>query len=179
MEDIIQKYKKEKKIKNISIIITSLALALGLNIALSSTDSWKYLKASVINSTVWVEKKSDLVLESVKNSWNLVVNLKSTKEISKVKSISFSIVYNKDNVKINDKKTFIDNSNLINIINNDWFNTVVINFKNPINIKSWEKIIDILLEKNKISKENLNLVNANIIDSDNNSFMLSTSGVEF
>lgn len=179
MEDIIQKYRKEKKIKNLSIIVTSLALALWLNIALSSTDSWKYLKASVLNNQILVENKSDLVLENVKNSWNLMINLKSSKNIYNAKSISFSIVYNKDNVILKNKKVYIENWNIINLVDNNWFNTLVVNFKNPTNIKSWENIINIILDKKVDNRENINLINANVIDSDNNSFMLSTSGVEF
>jgi len=52
MEDIIQKYKHERKIRNISVVITSLVLALGLNLFLTNTDGGKYLKSSVINSSV-------------------------------------------------------------------------------------------------------------------------------
>ena len=80
MEDIIQKYKKEKKIKNISIVITSLALALGLNILLSGTESGKYLKANVMNTQVGTVAKSDLYIENTKSSGNILMNLKSSKE---------------------------------------------------------------------------------------------------
>lgn len=179
MEDIILKYKKEKKIRNISIIITSLALALGLNLFLSNTDSWKYIKTSVINSKIWTEKKSDLYLENTKNSWNIMINLKSSKEISKAKSISFSLVYNKNNILLKDKKNNFDWVELLNLVDNDWYNTVILNFKNPTNIKAWDNILNIVLEKKQNIKENLNLVNSNFTDSENNLFMLSTSGVEF
>lgn len=179
MEDIIQKYKKEKKVKNISIIITSLALALWLNIFLTNTDSWKYIKTSVINSQIWTIKKSDLYLENMKNSWNIMMNLKSSKEISKAKSISFSFAYNKDNVVLKDKKVSLDWLELLNVIDNDWYNTVILNFKAPTNIKVWENILHIILEKKLNQKENLNLVNSNMTDGNNDVFMLSTSGIEF
>lgn len=179
MEDIIQKYKREKKVRNISIIVTSLALALWLNLFLSSTDSWKYIKTSVLNSQIWIEKKSDLYLENVANSWNIMVNLKSSKEISLAKSISFSLVYNKDNVVLKDKKVSFDWVELLNLVDNDWYNTVILNFKNPTNIKPNENLLNIVLEKKQNQKENLNLVNSNITDSENNLFMLSTSGIEF
>lgn len=179
MEDIIQKYKKEQKIKNISIVITSLALALGLNIFLSSTDSGKYLKASVINSQVAVEKKSDLYFETVKNSGNIVVYMKTSKEINKAQSLSFSLAYNKENVSIKDKKLNIDGGEILNLVDNDGYNTLIVNFKNPTNIKAGEVVFEVVVEKKDAKDENINLVNANITDADNNLFMLSTSGAKF
>lgn len=179
MEDIIQKYKKEKKIKNISIVITSLALALGLNVFFSTTDSWKYIKTSVLNSQIWSMEKSDLYLENTKNSWNIMMNLKSSKEISKAKSISFSFAYNKDNVVLKDKKVNLDWVELLNVIDNGGYNTIILNFKAPTNIKVWENILNIILEKKLNQKENLNLVNSNMTDVNNDVFMLSTSGIEF
>lgn len=179
MDDIIQKYKKEKTRKNLNIIITSLALALGLNIFLWSTESWKYIQTSVMNSQVWTVEKSDLYFENVKNSWNIQINLQSSKEIHLVKSMSFSLVYNKNNVIIKDKKVNFDGWELVNVIDSNGYNTVIINFKNPMNIKTNETILQIVLEKKVTQKENINILNANITDNQNNIFMLSTSGKEF
>jgi len=136
MEDIIQKYKKWKKIKNISIVITSLVLAIWLNLFFSNTDSWRYIKSSVLNSQIWTMKKTDLYLENVRNSWNIYINLKSSKDMQKVKSMSFSLVYNNKNVGIKDKRVNYDDAELLNLVDNDWYNTVIINFKNPTNITS-------------------------------------------
>lgn len=179
MEDIIQKYKKEKKIKNISIVITSLALALGLNILLSNTDSGKYLKASVLQTQVGTIAKSDLYIENTKSSGNILMNLKSSKEITQAKSISFSLVYNKNNVVLKDKKLGLDNAEILNLVDNDGYNTVVINFKNPTNIKAGETLLELVLEKKENKEETLNLVNSNVTDNENNLFMLSTSGISF
>ncbi len=180
MEDIIQKYKRERKIRNISIVITSLALALWLNLFLTNTDSWKYIKSSVIENQVWTEKKADLYIENTKNSWNILLNLKSSKEMTKVKSMSFSIAYNKDNVSLKTKKLSLDNVDLINVVDNNWYNTVILNFKNPTNIKAWDNILEIIFDKKDATqKENVNLINSNMTDSENNIFSLSTSWVEF
>lgn len=180
MEDIIQKYKKEKRNKNIAIIVTSLALALWLNLFITNTNSWKYLKSSVINSQISNVEKADLFLENVKNSGNNVITLKSFKEMNNVKSLSFSLVYNKDNVSIKDKKINLDDTEIINLVDNDWYNTIILNFKNPTNIKENENILNIILEKSDSSlKESLNLVNSNMTDNENNLFILSTSWIEF
>lgn len=180
MEDIIQKYKKEKRNKNIAIVVTSLILALGLNFFFANTNSGKYLTSSVLNSQITWEKQADLYLETVKNSGNNVVNLKTSSEISQVKSLSLSIVYNKENIKIKDKLLTIDQAELINVIENDGFNTVIINFENPTNIKVGEDILNIVFEKQDVWElESINLVNSNITDNEWNIFSLSTSGVEF
>lgn len=180
MEDIIQKYKKEKRNKNIIIVVTSFMLALGLNFLLVNTNNGKYLTSSVLNSQITWEKQADLYLETVKNSGNNVVNLKTSKEISQVKSLSLSIVYNKENIKVKDKLLSIDQAELINVIENDGFNTIIINFKNPTNIKVGEDILNIVFEKQNVwEMESINLVNSNITDNEGNIFSLSTSGIEF
>lgn len=180
MEDIIQKYKKEQKKKNIAIVITSLALAIGLNFVLVNTNSGKYITSSVINSQISSEKQADLYLQSVKNSGNNVIRLKASSEISQAKSLSFSLAYNKENVKIKEKTLRIDGAEMINVIENEWFNTLIINFQNPTNIKTGEEILSIIFEKNQSEElESINLVNANITDNEGAIFSLSTSGVEF
>ncbi len=180
MEDIIQKYKKEKKTKTILIIVTSLFLALWLNFLVSNTEGGKYLASSVLNNQIAGEKQADLYLETVKNSLNNIIKLKASSQISQAKSISFSIAYNKDNVQIQNKTLNIDQAELINVIENEWFNTIIINFEHPTNIKSAEEILSIVLEKQDINTlESINLINANITDNEWNIFSLSTSGIEF
>lgn len=178
MEDIIQKYKKDKKTKNIIIIFTSLFLAISLNFVLSNTNSWKYTLSNVMQNKVsQAEQKADLYIDKEKNTPNNILNIKSSKSISDVKSISFSIAYNKDNVVIKDKT--VNSWELLNIIDNDWYNTIIINFKDPINIKENQNILNIVLEKKDNSKlENINLINSNIIDNQENSYSLSTSWIE-
>lgn len=180
MEDIIQKYKKEQKRKNIAIVVTSLALAIGLNFLLVNTNSGKYISSSVINSQITGEKQADLYLKTVKNAGNNIIKLHASSEISQAKSLSFSIAYNKENIKIKEKTLAIDGAELINVIENEWFNTIIINFQNPTNIKVGEEILSIIFEKqNSEELESINLVNANITDNEGAIFSLSTSGVEF
>lgn len=179
MEDIIQKYKKEKRNKNIAIIATSLVLAFWINFFVSNTDSWKYIKSSVINSSIWTEAKTDLYLEKLQNTWNILIKIKSSAQMTQVKSLSFSISYNKDNVSIKDKKINFNWWNLINVIDNDWYNTLIINFDNPTNIKSWDEIMNLVIAKEQNSPEQINLVNSNMTDSENNLFTLSTSWIDF
>lgn len=179
MEDIIQKYKRERKIRNIAIIISSLALALALNIVVSTTDSGKYLKASVMNNTSLSNQSADIYLENIQNKWNTVLQIKSSKDISKVKNIWLSFVFNKDNTSIKWKTLDFDDAEILDIIHNDWFHTISINFKNPTNIKAGDSLLKIVVEKQESKKEHINIINANMIDSDENMFMLSTAGIDF
>jgi hypothetical protein len=83
-------------------------------------------------------------------------------------------------VKIKEKTLRIDGAEMINVIENEWFNTLIINFQNPTNIKTGEEILSIIFEKNQSEElESINLVNANITDNEGAIFSLSTSGVEF
>lgn len=180
MEDIIQKYKKERKMKNITIIVTSLAFAFWLNIFLSTTESGKYVKSSVINSTVNTEEKADLYIEKVKNTGNNIFYITSNQEMSQVKSMSFSVAYNNENVSLKDSKVNIDDVEIIPLWENNGYLTLMLNFKNPINIQPNEEILQLVFEKiNSEEIESINLVNANMTDEGGNFFWLSTSGVEF
>ena len=83
-------------------------------------------------------------------------------------------------VQIQNKILNIDQAELINVIENEWFNTIIINFEHPTNIKSAEEILSIVLEKQDINTlESINLINANITDNEWNIFSLSTSWIEF
>jgi hypothetical protein len=73
----------------------------------------------VINSQISGEKQADLYLQSVKNSGNNIIRLKASSEISQAKSLSFSLAYNKENVKIKEKTLRIDGAEMINVIENE------------------------------------------------------------
>lgn len=173
MTDIFSKYKKHNLIKNTWLIAMSLVLAFGLNFMVQDTSLWQKIQVSVINS--WENSKVwDLYLQ--KNNTN--INLLSSKDMNQVKSLSLSITYNPANVLIENISSQIW-WNLINQANEDWLNTLVINFLNPQDIKKWENILSILTSKKEEKLENLNIINANFTDLNNQVYLLSSSGVEF
>ena len=180
MEDIILKYKKQKRIKNISIVLTSLCLALALNIYVTKSDlSFDYLKWSVLQSWNTVEKKSDIYMEKVKNAAQDIVALKTSHDMINVRSISFSVAYNYENVDISSKFSSISWAEILNLSNTSWFNTILINFKTPTTIKSWDTILNLVVAKKQNQKESINLVNSNFIDSEEKVYMLSNSWFDF
>ncbi len=173
MSDIISKYKKHNYIKNTWLVTMSFFLALGINFVIQDTSMWQKLQISVLNSTenlkVW-----DVFLKKNENKLELLV----WKDMKNVKSISFSLTYNPTNVKINSINSTIW-WNIINQANEEWLNTLVINFSTPIDIKQADVLLEVTTSKTEEKLENINIINANFTDSNNQVYLLSSSWVEF
>ncbi len=173
MEDILKKYKKNKSISNISIILTSLILAFWINLLFfDNTDIWKNLKTSVLNSEL-NQEKSNLYID--KSEDNIYIN--SGIDIKQVTSLSLSLTYNPNNINIDDVKSEI--ANVINISNTPWINSIILTFDKPVDINKTDKIINLIINK-KINKiENINILNANFKDINSNQYSLTTSWMTF
>lgn len=173
MIDIISRYKKRNLIKNTWIVATSLILALWINFLVWDTSLWKKLQISVINSwennVIW-----DVYLEKNENGMNLI----ASKDMLKVKSISLSIAYNPNSLKIDTIKSSID-WNLINEENDKWLITLVLNAKFPLDIKKGDSLFNINAIKTQEKIENINIINANFTDLNNQVYLLSSSWVEY
>lgn len=173
MSDIISKYKKHNIIKNTWLVTMSLILALGINFVVQDTSMWQKLQISVLNSTenskVW-----DIFLKKSEDGINII----AWKDMNQVKSLSLSVSFNPTNVKINSIISSIW-GNILTQANEEWLNTLIINFSLPVDIKSWSELISINANKIEEKLENLNIINANFTDSSNQVFLLSSSGVEF
>ncbi len=180
MEDIIVKYQKQKRIKNISIVITSLCLALALNILISTNNINlnSMLKWSVIESSSF-SNKADLFIEKNEKSAENILSIKPSKEMKNVKNISFSLAYNYENVKIDNKFSNLEWAEVLNLSNTNWFNTILINFKNPTTINPNSSILNVVLTKSEQKEENLNIITSNFTDEKEKIFMLSSTWIEF
>lgn len=173
MKDIISKYKKNKLLTNVNIILTSLVLAFWINFVLIDwTDLGQNLKTSVLNSQTQ-EAKSDISIENIENELFIISN----KNINNLESLSLSLVYNPENINISEI-----NSNywdIINLSNIEWINSLILTSEKEINIKSWDKLIKISLNKKEEKSENINILNANFKDNTWEHFLLSTSWITF
>lgn len=173
MQDFIKKYRKNKLISNIWIIVTSLILAIWINFFLIDwTDYWQNFKANVLNANQ-KEINSDIYLD-LENE-NIV--LKTSKAINNVKSMSLSLIYNPENIEIT--SIIWNNSNISELSNEEWIKSIIINFENAINIIPNENIIEIITNKNNQGSENLNIINANFTDIEWKNYLLSTSWITF
>ena len=173
MQDFIKKYRKNKLIWNIWIIVTSLIVALWVNFFIIDwTDVWHSLKASIFNVN-WIEINSDIYFDIEDNN----IILKTSKIINDVKNLSFSIIYNPENVEI--EKLNFANSNVTELENEKWIKSIIITFDNSKDIKPDETILKVKTTKKEDKSENLNIINANFTDILNNTYIITTSWITF
>lgn len=172
--DIIKKYKKHKKMSNLSIVAISLVIALSVNfLIIDGTNIQKNLKTSVIENQI----ENDLWDVYLENNWNDII-LKTNKNINNITNLSFSISYNPENVEI-DKIISKYSAEISDISNVKWLNTLILDFAEQNNLNSQEKILTIKTSKKENKTENINIINANFTDSVNNTYELSTSWVVY
>ena len=172
--DILKKYKRHKKISNLSIVAISLVVAIWINFfVLNNTNISNNLKTSLLESEV-TNNQSDIYFEVSGN--DLV--LKTNKAISNIENLSFTIAFNPENIEIKEILPKL-NAQTTNISNTPWLSTILIEYSEKNNIKSWEKILTIKTNKTENKTENLNIINANFTDSDSNTYELSSSSITF
>ncbi|MGB2111482.1 MAG: hypothetical protein ACPHY8_06845 [Patescibacteria group bacterium] len=165
MTDILKKYNKQKKFSNISIVATSLVFAVGINIFLfDDTNLVKNLKVNAIESEIQMNK-SDLYLEQEAVYFSIF----SSKNMTNVKNVTFSIVYNPENINI------LKANGLQHVSTNNGVSTFLLQFDEPKNIIKDEKVALLEINKNKNKTEHINIVEANFTDTSGNSYELSTS----
>lgn len=174
MKDIFKSYKRSNLIKNLWILTTSLVIALWINFIVLDSEMWNKLKASVLDSGN-MNINSDIYFI---NSWDKL-ELKTNKSIKDVETFSLTLVYNSENIRIEDINSSISNTSLTNLSNEEWLNTVIINFDESINIEKQTSILNIKLVKEEEKTEWLNIINANFKDKLWDNYLLSTSWIKF
>ena len=77
MKDILKRYKKHKKISNIWVLVTSLVLAIGINLLMIDwSNLWNIMKANVLE--VKLQNEQSDIYTTIKN-WE--ISLISNKDI--------------------------------------------------------------------------------------------------
>lgn len=177
-KDIIQKYRLQKISSNFSLIALSLALAISINFILSDTKLGTNLKTNLQEANKTVNNSADLYME-LETKWsNRVVHIKSSKDISEVKNIWLSFFYESNSIKVKDIVSDIANTDVLKLVDTNGSKTISITSNSARNIKAWDSILTIFLEKTSNKLENLNLLNTNFTDIKNNTYYLSTSWTE-
>ncbi|MDD3793935.1 MAG: hypothetical protein PHI37_03925 [Candidatus Gracilibacteria bacterium] len=173
MKDFLKKYQNQNNMSNLAIIITSLILAIGINIFLiDGTDIGNKLKTSVLDSNQ-NEIKADLYIEKVDNK----ILIKNSKDILGTKNISFSITYNPSLIEIKEVRSNLG-ENMILGEKNTGFETYLLNISGK-DISKNTPIAEIIASKNKDESTQINMINANFIDNSDEKYNLSTSGITF
>jgi len=172
--NILKKYKKQKKLSNLTIIWLSLVIAFWVNFfVLDKTNISNNLKANILEkeqkNNIW-----DLFLEKKDN----YLVLKTNKNINNIDNLSLSFAYNPENIEIKEIIPKL-NSEILDISNTPWIKTIIIQYKSNYTINSFEEILKIKYSKKENKTENLNIINANFTDSSSEIYELSTSWIAF
>jgi hypothetical protein len=174
MKDIFKSYKRENIIRNSWIVLSSLIIALSINFFIFDFELWRYWKTNILERTDEISR-SDLYLE-VKND---IIYLKISKNIKKLKTISFAFAYNPENTTLSDINSNLSKTTLTNISNEPWLNTIIINFDTPLNIEKNTSILSLETSKKQEQTEWLTIINANFTDDSWENYLLSTSWIMF
>lgn len=176
MKDFISKYKKHTFFQNSAIVITSLAIALGINTYILDWQIWKYIKSSVLDIH-GVKQTADIYGRVSDDRKNIILG--TQKPMKNVKSISFSFSYDSENIKINDIKSILSETSTTSLSNEPGITTLLITFNAPKNLKWETDFLSLDISKNTSTTAYLNIFNANFRDVEDNNFLLSTSWIMF
>ncbi|MCP4522677.1 MAG: hypothetical protein GY828_00495 [Candidatus Gracilibacteria bacterium] len=173
MKDILKTYKKHKKLSNIGIIATSFVLAIGVNIFLiDGSQVGNSLKTSVLdvkhqvqNADIYAEKKESFV------------ELFAGKDIQNIMSLTLSVAYNSNNVKFISQTT--QQGEIIDLGISDTIQTFMIQYPDKISLHQGDLLLKLKTQKSSDSSEQLNILNANFLDTSGEIFHLTTSGITF
>lgn len=173
MKDIFKKYKKQKKISNVWVVVTSLVLAIGINFLLiDGSDLWNTMKANIL------EVKSQNQQSDIYASQNGdIIEFYTNQNMNNVKNIAVSLSYNPENVWVLLQEN--NNWEIIRLSDEKWIQSILINYSPEKNIITWENIFSVEISKLKQISEQLNVFNANFTDSSGENYLLSTSGITF
>ncbi len=176
MKDIIKKYRKHNFFQNGAIVITSLAIALGVNTYILDGKVGEYLKTSVLDIN-GVEQTSD-IYGKVSDD-RKTITLWTQKPMKHVKSISLSLTYNDSDVVIKEIESIIPETSVTFLLNEPGIATLFVTFDTPRDLWGETDFLSVEISKNSTGTAYLNILNANFKDVEENNFLLSTSGILF
>lgn len=171
--------KHQKRIENIIVIVSSLALAFVINIFTGTGALNATLKASLMDTTQNEVNVSDIYLDRDSNTSD-VVKLKTGTKMANVAGLSFSLVYNPEDIEIKDiyspeKKVEIKKADAQKGIV-----TVYLTLTEGRTIAQYEDIIWIVTEKKTDKETSISLLNANFQDrKDNKLYELTTKWIQY
>ncbi len=173
MKDIFKKYKKQKKISNVWVVVTSLVLAIWVNFLLIDGSSFgNTMKANVLEVKTQNEQSDVYGLTN-----GNIIDFYSNQNMDNVKNIAISMTYNPSNVWVLLQED--NNWEIMRLSDEKWIQSILINYTPEKNIQAWDTIFSVETSKLKKISEQLNLFNANFTDTSGENYLLSTSGITF
>ena len=173
MKDIFKKYKKQKKISNVWVVVTSLVLAIWVNFLLIDGSSFgNTMKANVLEVKTQNEQSDVYGLTN-----GNIIDFYSNQNMDNVKNIAISMTYNPSNVWVLLQED--NNWEIMRLSDEKWIQSILINYTPEKNIQAWDTIFSVETSKLKKISEQLNLFNANFTDTSGENYLLSTSVITF
>ncbi len=175
---VFKQFKKEQLFKQVSFVFVAMVVGFGINTLVLDWDFWNNLKANLLETSQKqnIEKQSDIYIKKTDWEDSNLMKIKTNKNIDKVKSLSFSFIYNPKKVEIQDIFPNIDTTR---IQNEEWITTFIINFEKAKNFKKLDEILNFYISKKTWDSQNLNLINANFTDDTWIKYDLTTSWIIF
>lgn len=176
MKDIVTQYKKHTFFQNSAIVLASLAIALGINMYVLDGQFGNYLKSSVLDIN-GVEQTADVYGRVSEN--RDTITLGTQRPMNNVVSISLSLVYDSENVSVNNIFGTIEPSSVSIISDEPWIKTLLITFGTPQTLKGEADFVTFDVSKENPATAYVNVINANFKDAEGKWYLLSTSGILF
>lgn len=179
MQDFLQKYTRHNIVSHLSILWVSFVLAVWIYFFIGDSNVGNLIKTNVREANQNLENNTgDIYLEKNTSGENEIF-LKSQKNISQVKAISLTITYNPENLSISSISELWGKGTVQNLSNTEGIATIFLQYENPTDINSWDYLLLISGDKKEEKLENINILNANFRDISGESYILTTSGIDF
>jgi len=178
MEDILTKYKQDKKKRLIAMLVMSFCVACLLYGSIGF-GNLKYIKSSVMNAKTSNIYEGDIHIDILKNEDIALLELKTAQFMQQVKTLSLSVAYNPENIEIVSHSSGFSDGILVPMGSGEGFMTLTVTFPEGKDISPETKVFDLAVRKIDTDViESINIINANFTSIDGTQYDLSSSGIE-
>jgi len=115
MKDFVKEYKKKNIINILSIGALSLFLAFSLYFSTQDTNVYKGLQGNVLGTKTGEERGDIFIQKNEDNSLSVITN----NSLENLKSLSISLFYNPEDIKIKNFDSLIENGEIQTISNEE------------------------------------------------------------
>jgi hypothetical protein len=177
---VFKQFKKQKLFSQVAFVFFALVVGFWINSFVLNWQYWNQLKTSILELNKKIENKADIYFKKIDKDFKSILKINVWKEISQVKDLSLSLIYNPEELDIQDIFSKIKWAKLSRIENEKWVITLIINFEEIQNIKVWTNLIELYVSKTKEkTTQNINIINSNFTDWTWINYELTTSWIIF
>jgi len=177
---VFKQFKKHKLFWQVFFVFAALIVGFWINSFVLNWEYWNKLKTNLLESNQKIEKKADIYFDKIDKDFSSILKINVWKKIDNIKTLSLSIVYNPEEITIQDIFSKIKWAKLLRLENEKWISTLIINFDKEQDILKSTNIIELYVsKKNEKTTQNINIINSNFIDWTDTPYNLNTSWITF